>query len=501
MEKEECYIAIDLKSFYASAECILRGLDPLNTNLVVADASRTEKTICLAVSPSLKAHGIPGRPRLFEVVEKVKLVNAQRKACAPGHKFSGKSYDADALKCNPSLELDYIVAPPQMAWYMEFSARIVGIYLKYVAPEDLHIYSVDEVFIHATPYLQPLKLDGVGFARMLMEEVLSQTGITATAGIGTNLYLCKIAMDIVAKHAKPDAHGARIGVLDEMRYRQTLWNHQPLTDFWRVGRGTAKKLAANGMHTMGDIARCSLGKDNQLHNENLLYKLFGINAELLIDHAWGYEPCRMEHIKSYKPQSNSLSSGQVLTCPYTYEKARLVIREMADDLALDLISKGLQTISITVTVGYDVENLLDPLRREAYSGPVTVDFYGRETPKHAHGSIRLPKPTASSKEILQAVTAVYERTVNPQLLIRRLTVGALIAQKAIEEQSYTQLDLFTDDRKKQAQEIKEGRERKRQQAVLEIKRKFGKNAILRGMDLEEGATARERHGQIGGHKA
>lgn len=501
MEKEECYIAIDLKSFYASAECILRGLDPLNTNLVVADASRTEKTICLAVSPSLKAHGIPGRPRLFEVVEKVKLVNAQRKACAPGHRFSGKSCDAAALRCNPSLELDYIVAPPQMAWYMEFSARIVGIYLKYVAPEDLHIYSVDEVFIHATPYLQPLKLDGVGFARMLMEEVLSETGITATAGIGTNLYLCKIAMDIVAKHAKPDAHGARIGVLDEMGYRQTLWNHQPLTDFWRVGRGTAKKLAANGMHTMGDIARCSLGKDNQLHNENLLYKLFGINAELLIDHAWGYEPCRMEHIKSYKPQSNSLSSGQVLTCPYTYEKARLVIREMADDLALDLISKGLQTISITVTVGYDVENLLDPLRREAYSGPVTVDFYGRETPKHAHGSIRLPKPTASSTEILQAVTAVYERTVNPQLLIRRLTVGALIAEKAIEEQSYTQLDLFTDDRKKQAQEARDGRERKRQQAVLEIKRKFGKNAILRGMDLEEGATAKERHGQIGGHKA
>lgn len=501
METTECYIAIDLKSFYASAECILRGLDPLNTNLVVADASRTEKTICLAVSPSLKAHGIPGRPRLFEVVEQVKLVNAQRRACAPGHKFTEKSCYADALAHNPGLELDYIVAPPQMAWYMEFSARIVGIYLRYVAPEDLHIYSVDEVFIHATPYLQAQKLDGVGFARKLMAEVLAETGITATAGIGTNLYLCKIAMDIVAKHAKPDAHGARIGVLDEMSYRRTLWNHQPLTDFWRVGRGTARKLAANGMHTMGDIARCSIGKDNQLHNENLLYKLFGVNAELLIDHAWGYEPCRMEHIKAYKPQSNSLSSGQVLTCPYTFEKARLVVREMADDLALDLVSKGLQTGCITVTVGYDVENLLDPLRREAYTGPVTTDFYGRQIPKHAHGSVRLSQPTASSREIIQAVTQVFERAVNRQLLIRRLTIGADIAAEPQAQQEYTQLDLFTDDTQKQAQEARESRERKRQQAVLEIKRKFGKNAILRGMDLEDGATAKERHGQIGGHKA
>lgn len=501
METTECYIAIDLKSFYASAECILRGLDPLNTNLVVADASRTEKTICLAVSPSLKAHGIPGRARLFEVVEKVKLVNAQRRAYAPGHKFTEKSCFTDALNHNPSLELDYIVAPPQMAWYMEFSARIVGIYLRYVAPEDLHIYSVDEVFIHATPYLQAQKLDGIGFARKLMAEVLAETGITATAGIGTNLYLCKIAMDIVAKHAKPDGHGARIGVLNEMSYRRTLWNHQPITDFWRVGRGTARKLAANGMHTMGDVARCSIGKDNQLHNEDLLYKLFGVNAELLIDHAWGYEPCRMEHIKAYKPQSNSLSSGQVLTCPYTFEKARLVVREMADDLALDLMSKGLQTSCITVTVGYDVENLLDPLRREAYTGPVTTDFYGRQIPKHAHGSIRLPQPTAFSREIIQAVTKVFEQAVNRQLLIRRLTIGADFAAEPQMQQEYTQLDLFTDDKQKQAQEARESRERKRQQAVLEIKRKFGKNAILRGMDLEDGATAKERHGQIGGHKA
>lgn len=501
MAKQDWYVAIDLKSFYASTECILRGLDPLTTNLVVADPSRTEKTICLAVSPSLKAYGIPGRARLFEVVEKVKLVNAQRRMRAPGHTLDRSSTDDTLVQRDAGTALDYIVAPPQMAWYMEFSARIFSIYLRHVAPEHIHPYSIDEVFIYATPYLTMHGCDAQGFSRMLMAEVLAETGITATAGVGTNLYLAKIAMDIVAKHAQPDAHGARMGVLDEESYKRTLWNHTPITDFWRVGRGTANRLAKIGLYTMGDIARCSLGSANELHNEDLLYRTFGVNAQLLIDHAWGYEPCRMEHIKGYKPQSNSLSSGQVLTCPYPWEKARLVVREMADDLALDLVTKGLCTDLLTLTVGYDVENLLDPARRERYTGEVTTDFYGRQVPKHAHGSYRLPEPTASSRAIIDGVLAVFDRTVNPELLIRRINISANVSAQKSREEAYTQLDLFSDDAEKQAKEAAQARERRRQQAVLQIKNRFGKNAILKGCDLEEGATARERNAQIGGHKA
>lgn len=501
MPKQDWYIAIDLKSFYASAECVLRNLDPLTTNLVVADPSRTEKTICLAVSPSLKVYGIPGRARLFEVVEKVKLVNAQRRMCAPGHVLDRTSTDDTQVRRDAGTALDYIVAPPQMAWYMEFSARIFSIYLRHVAPEHIHPYSIDEVFIYATPYLTMHGCDAPGFARMLMAEVLAETGITATAGVGTNLYLAKIAMDIVAKHAAPDGSGARMGILDEERYKRTLWNHTPITDFWRIGRGTANRLAKIGIHTMGDIARCSLGGDNEIHNEELLYRTFGVNAQLLIDHAWGYEPCRMEHIKAYKPQSNSLSSGQVLTCPYTWEKTRLVVREMADDLALDLVTKGLNTDLLTLTVGYDVENLLDPGRRERYTGEVTTDFYGRQVPKAAHGSFRLPEPTASTRAIIDGVLAVFDRTVNPELLVRRLNISANVSSQKSNQTQYTQLDFFFDDAEKQAKEAAAARERRRQQAVLQIKNRFGKNAILKGCDLEEGATARERNSQIGGHKA
>lgn len=501
MAKQDWYVAIDLKSFYASAECVLRNLDPLTTNLVVADLSRTEKTICLAVSPSLKAYGIPGRARLFEVVEKVKLVNAQRRMRAPGHVLDRASTDDTLVQRDAGTALDYIVAPPQMAWYMEFSARIFSIYLRHVAPEHIHPYSIDEVFIYATPYLTMHGCDAPGFARMLMAEVLAETGITATAGVGTNLYLAKIAMDIVAKHAAPDGSGARMGILDEESYKRTLWNHTPITDFWRIGRGTANRLAKIGLHTMGDIARCSLGGDNEIHNEELLYRTFGVNAQLLIDHAWGYEPCRMEHIKAYKPRSNSLSSGQVLTCPYTWEKARLVVREMADDLALDLMTKGLNTDLLTLTVGYDVENLLDPGRRERYTGEATTDFYGRQVPKAAHGSFRPPESTASARAIIDGVLAVFDRTVNPELLVRRINISANVSSQKSKQTQYTQLDLFSDDAEKQAKETAAARERRRRQAVLQIKNRFGKNAILKGCDLEEGATARERNSRIGGHKA
>ena len=386
---EKTYIAIDLKSFYASQECIERGLDPLTTNLVVADASRTEKTICLAVSPSMKAFGIPGRARLFEVVQKMKEVNALRREKAPGKVFTGSSYDARELQENPNLEIGYITAPPRMSHYMECSTQIYNVYLKYVAPEDIHVYSIDEVFIDATPYLKTSGLTGREFARKIIRDVLETSGITATAGIGTNLYLCKVAMDIVAKHTQPDEYGVRIAELDEMKYRRQLWDHKPLTDFWRVGRGYAKKLQKCGLHTMGDVARCSLGGPGDFHNEDLLYKLFGVNAELLIDHAWGYEPCTIADIKAYKPQSNSLGSGQVLCDPYTAEKGKLVAREMTDLLVLDLVDKGLVTNQLVLTVGYDIENLTDPNRAKHYRGEVTTDPYGRKIPKHAHGTANL----------------------------------------------------------------------------------------------------------------
>ncbi len=497
---EKTYIAIDLKSFYASQECIERGLNPLTTNLVVADQSRTEKTICLAVSPSLKSFGIPGRPRLFEVVQKVAHANALRR---PKGGFTGKSCQLEELQKDNRLEIDYIVAKPRMGHYLECSNRIIGIYLKYVAPEDLHVYSIDEVFIDATHYLKHSGLDAHGFARKMIADVLEQTGITATAGIGTNLYLCKVAMDIVAKKMSPDKDGVRIAFLDEMAYRRQLWDHKPLTDFWRVGRGYAGKLHKHGMYTMGDIARCSLGKAGEFYSEDLLYKLFGVNAELLIDHAWGYEPCTMADIKAYRPSTNSMSSGQVLTDPYPWDKARIVIREMADQVAMELVEKGLVTDQLTVTVGYDVENLLDADRRKRYQGPVTTDVYGRQVPKHAHGTANLPRFTASARLIAEAVVELYDRITDPALLVRRLTVNVnrLVAESScLGYNGSEQMNLFEDPCQQQQTEERLQREKRRQQAVLNIRKKFGKNAILKGMSLQEGATAQQRNGQIGGHK-
>jgi DNA polymerase V len=503
---ERTYIAIDLKSFYASVECVERGLNPLTTNLVVADASRTEKTICLAVSPSLKTCGIPGRARLFEVIQKVKQANAERLFHAPNHKFTGESYDFKELTTNPNLAISYITAVPRMAYYMEYSTKIYSIYLKYVAPEDIHIYSIDEVFIDVTGYLNTYKLSAHDFAMKMIREILETTGITATAGIGTNLYLAKIAMDIVAKHIPADKDGVRIAQIDEMSYRKLLWNHQPITDFWRVGKGYAKKLTENGIYTMGDVARCSLGKPNEFHNEALLYKLFGINAELLIDHAWGYEPCTIKDIKSYKPSTNSISSGQVLHCAYNFKAARLVVQEMTDLLVLDLVDKNLVTDQIVLTIGYDIENLTNPEIK--YKGEVTTDNYGRKIPKHAHGTANIGRQTSSSKMIISAVTELYEKIVNPNLLIRRITVTAnrVIDEKDIKQDVTShQLDLFTDYEAEEKQREKENAELKKekqiQKAVLDIKKKFGKNAILKGMNLEEGATAVQRNSQIGGHKA
>ena len=506
--KNRTYIAIDLKSFYASVECVERGLDPMTTNLVVADKSRTEKTICLAVSPSLKAYGISGRARLFEVVQRVKEVNAQRKWNAPGRTLTGSSTDDLQVQASPELALDYIVAPPQMAKYMECSARIFGVYLKYIAPEDIHSYSIDEVFIDATNYLPTYKMTARELAMTMILDVLETTGITATAGIGTNLYLCKVAMDIVAKHIKPDRYGVRIAKLDEMSYRRLLWDHRPLTDFWRVGRGYARKLEAHGLYTMGDIARCSIGKPTDYYNEDLLYKLFGINAELLIDHAWGWEPCTIDQIKAYRPNSNSIASGQVLQSPYTWEKARLMVREMTDMLSLDLVDKGQVTDQLILTIGYDIENLKDPNIRKDYHGAITTDNYGRAIPKHATGTANLERHTASTKLLTQAILELYGRIVDPKLLVRRISISAnhvVREEDAPKKDAAEQLDLFTDyaaKQQKQAEEEAElAREKKMQETMLTIKKKFGKNAILKGMNLEDGATARDRNSQIGGHKA
>lgn len=499
--EERTYIAIDLKSFYASVECVARGLDPLKTHLVVADPNRTEKTICLAVSPSLKAYGIPGRARLFEVVEKVKQVNARRLMGAPNRRFDGKSSDADALGVSPELALDYIVAPPQMAHYMQVSAQVYQIYLRYVSPEDICVYSVDEAFIDVTGYLATYRVTARQLAAQMIEAVLSETGITATAGIGTNLYLSKIAMDIVAKHMEPDANGVRIAELDEREYREQLWDHRPITDFWRVGCGTAKRLASNGLFTMGDIARCSLGQPGTYLNEALLYRLFGVNAELLIDHAWGYESCTMADIHAYRPMSSSISSGQVLQCPYPFDKARLVVQEMTDLLVLDLVEKRLATDQMVLTVGYDIENA-------GYRGEMETDRYGRRVPKQAHGSINLSGYTSSTKEIMQAVGELFDRIVKPDLQIRRMYV---VANRVMREEDVQtrpkreQLDFFTDYKAEEAARKKEkearSRERRVQEALIGIKRKFGKNAIFKGMNLEEGATARQRNAQIGGHRA
>ena len=509
MSEKKSYIVIDLKSFYASVECIERGLDPMRTNLVVADESRTEKTICLAVSPSLKAYAIPGRARLFEVVQRVKEVNAQRRYAAGG-RLTGISHFDDELKADPTLALDYIVASPRMAYYMEYSTRIYQIYLKHVAPEDIHVYSIDEVFIDATAYIKRLGCTAHDFTRMLLRDVLRQTGITATAGIGTNMYLAKIAMDIEAKHVEADADGVRIAELDEMSYRRSLWDHRPLTDFWRVGNGIAKKLEEHGIYTMGDVARCSVGEATSYYNEELLYKLFGVNAELLIDHAWGWEPCTIADIKAYRPESNSICSGQVLQYPYEYEKARLVVREMTDLLVLDLVDKRLTTDQLVLTVGYDVENLSDAKRKKSYRGPVTTDRYGRQIPKHAHGTENLGEATSSSRRIIEAMMALYDRIVDPALLVRRITVTANhVVNEEEARQSRAaipeQLSLFVDyealEREAVAARAEQERERKMQETVIALKKKFGKNAVIKGMNLQEGATAKDRNRQIGGHKA
>lgn len=506
--EERTYIAIDLKSFYASVECVEHGLDPMTTNLVVADESRTEKTICLAVSPSLKSYGIPGRARLFEAVQKIKEANAQRLQNAPDRKFAGESCDAGELKSHPELSIGYITASPRMAYYMKYSTRIYEVYLKYVAPEDIHVYSIDEVFIDATNYISLYNLTPREFAMKMIQDVLQTTGITATAGIGTNMYLCKIAMDIVAKHIPADKNGVRIAELDEMSYRKQLWSHRPLTDFWRIGKGYSKKLEANGLYTMGDIARCSLGKANEFHNEDLLYKLFGVNAELLIDHAWGWEPCTMADIKKYKPSTNSISSGQVLQSPYPVDKAKLIVREMTELLVLDLVSKHLVTDQIVLTIGYDIENLKNTDIRQKYHGDVTTDAYGRHVPKHAHGTANLNKHMSSTRLITEAVMDLFARIVNSNLLVRRINLAAnhVLDESSVKQDSVIeQLDLFTsyeDLQERQKAEEKElERERRQQQAMLKIREKYGKNAILKGMNLQEGATARERNEQIGGHKA
>lgn len=495
--KNKVYICIDLKSFYASVECRERGLDPLKTNLVVADKSRTEKTICLAVSPSLKSYGIPGRARLFEVIQKVKQVNYDRKRKAKNYKFSGKSYDDTELKNNPNLELDYIIAPPRMSYYMDYSTRIYNVYLKYIAPEDIYVYSIDEVFCDVTNYLSTYKITPKELVTKMIKDVYETTGITATAGIGTNLFLAKVAMDVVAKHQEPNEFGVRIAELDEMSYRKEMWEHRPITDVWRVGKGIAEKLEKYRIYTMGDIARCSL------ENENLLYKLFGVNAELLIDHAWGYEPCTIESIKAYKPTTNSLSSGQVLHCPYDYKKTKLIIKEMADLIALDLVDKGLMTNQITLTINYDIENLTNVNIRDKYDGEITVDNYGREVPKHSHGTYNFEYYTSSSKKIIDGTISLFERIANPLLLVRKINISVNKLEsvdKVKDKPRFKQIDLFSNIPDVEDDNIeKELSEIKIQKVVLDLKKKFGKNAILKGMNLEEGATTIDRNKQIGGH--
>lgn len=501
MDIERKFIAIDLKSFYASVECVERGLDPLTTNLLVADQGRTEKTICLAVSPSLKSYGLSGRARLFEAIQQINMANEARRYKAPKRKLEGSSYDDNELKDNPSLAIDYITAPPRMALYMQYSTRIYEIYLKYLAPEDIHVYSIDEVFIDATHYLKVNKMTAHEFAKTIISDVLKSTGITATAGIAPNMYLCKVAMDIVAKHIPADKDGVRIAELDEMSYREQLWSHRPLTDFWRVGSGISKRLESCGLYTMGDVARCSV------NNEALLYKLFGVNAELLIDHAWGWEPCTIADVKSYKPSSNSLSVGQVLHCPYTYEKARLIVHEMIDSHVLDLVAKGLVTDQVVLHIGYDIENLTNPEISKNYTGEITIDHYGRKTPKHAHGTVNFGY-TSSVAIITKAVMGLFKSIVDDNLLIRRIniTTNHVVHESTLKTaEQIEQLDLFTDydalQKTRDTQTTALEREKRMQQAIIAIKGKYGKNAIFKGMNLQEGATAKDRNRQIGGHKA
>lgn len=501
---EHTYIAIDLKSFYASVECVKRGFDPLTTNLVVADKSRTDKTICLAVSPALKAYGISGRARLFEIISAVKEINANRRYLAPRHQFTGKSVFAPDLAKHPELELDYIIATPQMTHYLEWSSKIYGIYLNYIAAEDIHVYSIDEVFMDVTNYLTTYHLTAHELAIKMIRDVLKQTGITATAGIGTNLYLCKVAMDIVAKHIPADADGVRIASLDELSYRKLLWNHRPLTDFWRVGPGYAKKLQTVGLCTMGDIAFYS----TQQYGRDHLHKLFGVNAELLIDHAWGYEPCTMSAIKGYGAKRKSLGSGQVLPTAYTCENARLVTKEMADDLSLDLVKKHLSTDQLVLTIGYDIESLTNSQIARTYNGDISLDHYGRKVPSHAHGTINLPRKTSSTIQITAAAVNLFDRIINPDLLVRRIciTAGNITLESQISDSyKYEQLDLFTDYAALKAAQEKETealkRERRRQDAILSLQKKYGKNIVLKGMNLLGDATMVARNGQVGGHKA
>ncbi len=494
------YLCIDLKSFFASVECRERGLDPMRTNLVVADSTRTEKTICLAVSPSLKSYGISGRARLFEVIQRVGQVNKERKKFAPDCKFTGKSYDFTELRDNPSLELDYIIASPQMAHYMRDSTNIYNIYLKYVSPEDIHVYSIDEVFMDITEYLPSYNMTAHDFAMMIIRDVLENTGITATAGIGTNMYLAKIAMDVMAKKMKADKDGVRVAYLDEYTYRKELWTHESLTDFWRVGNGYATKLKANGFHTMGDIAQASLMD----YGEDKLYKLFGVNAELLIDHAWGWEPCTISDIRKYKPENKSIGTGQVLHCPYDCEKTKLIVREMLELLALDLVEKRVVTDQIVLTVGYDIENV----KSNNYSGEITTDRYGRKIPKHAHGTVNLGEHTSSANLIIEKTLELFDAIVDRDLLARRVNISAnhIISETdIIQKNEFEQMDLFTDydalDEERRREKEQHKKERAIQETTIELRNKFGKNAILKGMNLKEGATTRDRNKQIGGHKA
>ena len=497
---DKVYVAIDLKSFYASCECVQRGLDPLDTNLVVADMSRTEKTICLAVTPPLKSFGISGRARLFEVIQRVGQVNRERARRAPRGQLTGKSCIYSELAADPSLALDYIVAPPQMAHYMDVSARIYGIYLRYVAPEDIFAYSVDEVFIDATGYLSTYKTDGHGFARMLIQAVLAETGITATAGVGTNMYLCKVAMDIVAKHIPADKDGVRIAELNEQSYKENWWSHTPITDFWRVGKGISARLENLGIHTMGDIAVWSLDR----YHIGRLYKTFGKNAELLIDHAWGVEPTTIADVKAYKPSSSSITSGQVLQEPCDYYQTRLIVWEMADMLSLDLVDKGVVTNQIVLTVGYDRASL----EFGTYTGELVRDSYGRQIPKHAHGTQNLPRHTSSStRKMTEAAMTLFDRIFNKSLLAKRISLVAcnIIREEDIpESEHFEQLSLFDTEetmRERCRDEAALEKERALQEAMLGIKHRFGKNAVLKGKNYSEGATAKERNRQIGGHKA
>ena len=495
--QENIYLSIDLKSFYASVECKERGLDPLTTNLVVADSSRTEKTICLAVSPSLKQYGISGRSRLYQVIQKVKEINIERIRRTDNNKFIAASYDDIKLKENNNLKLDFIIAPPRMKYYMKYSTNIYNIYLKYFSKDDIYSYSIDEVFIDVTHYLNTYKMSPKELATKVIKEVYKTTGITATCGIGTNMYLSKVAMDIGAKHAQPDKYGVRISELNEMSYRKLLWNHRPITDFWRVGKGYAQKLEKHYIYTMGDIAKISI------ENEDLLYKLFGINAELLIDHAWGWEPCTIKNIKEYKPISNSISSGQVLHCPYNYEKTKIIVKEMTELLSLDLVDKKLVTSQIVLEIGYDIDNLINKEISKNYKGEITTDRYGRKIPKHAHGTVNLEHRTASTKIIIKAVMELYSRIVNKNLLVRRVTITASNVVKEEKNENmynFEQVDLFTNYMQKENENQKEKSEKEIQKAMLSIKKKYGKNAILKGMNFEEGATTIDRNMQVGGHK-